>query len=116
MLQDIERVEYRGGMLEDGRTPYNLPVTSWKGSKIPSELLKQIREDDILNCGGTHGDPSVGDPIQYDCLTIYLTDDTVKVEFYNRAISILCSNDEQLKKIFHVMSTLESLRRKKRSK
>ena len=107
MPQAIERITYRGGMLKPGRKPKSLPRKVWRGEEIPSRILEQICDDDILNYGGKYGDPLAGDPIQYDCLTIILNGTVVKIEFYNRVIAILGSSDEKLRRIFHIMSVLD---------
>ena len=107
MPQAIERITYQGGMLKRGRKPKSLPSKVWRGDEIPSAILKQIQDDDILNFGGKYGDPYAGDPVQYDCLTIVLTGTVVKIEFYNRVIAIIGSDDEKLRRIFHIMSVLD---------
>jgi len=40
----------------------------------------------LLDLGGTHGDPSAGDPIQYDELHIEHDQGEVEIVVYNRAI------------------------------
>lgn len=108
MQQNIERIEYRGGLLKNGIKTDDLPLKVWRGSEIPDDILKQISRDGILDYGGTYGNREAGDPMQYDSLTIFLEGDTVKIEFFNRVIAILGSNDEKLRRIFHIMSVLDS--------
>jgi hypothetical protein len=37
MIQDIEQIEYRKGMLEKGMKPEALPVKVWRGAEIPAD-------------------------------------------------------------------------------
>ncbi len=38
MIQDLEQIEYRRGMLEKGMKPDSLPVQIWRGAKIPADM------------------------------------------------------------------------------
>ena len=113
MIQDIEQIEYRSGMLEPGMSVEDLPVKMLKGAKIPSEVHKAIRDEDILNLGGFYGDKDAGDPLQYDLLKIILTCDTVEVMFFNRAIALGFSDDEVFRRIHRVFETIGPPRKRK---
>jgi hypothetical protein len=52
MVQDLESIEYRRGLLERGQNPQTLPLKVWRGTNIPDEVRKAINEDDLLNLGG----------------------------------------------------------------
>ena len=106
MLQDLEQIEYRRGMLESGMKPDDLPVNTWRGAKIPAEVRKSINEEDILNLGGVHGDKDVGDPVEYDHLRLILTDDVVEIEVFNRGITPFMIDDEKVKRIRRVLCKL----------
>lgn len=84
-----------------------------KGAKIPSEVHKSIREENILNLGGFYGDKDVGDPLQYDNLKIILTYDTVEVTFLNRAIALGFSDNEVFSRIHRVLETIGAPRKRK---
>jgi len=43
MIQDLEQIEYRSGMLEAGMEPGSRPVKTWRGAKIPAEVRKSTR-------------------------------------------------------------------------
>lgn len=45
MKQDLEKVEYRKGMLEKGMKLDELPVKVWSGTQIPAEMRKAINEE-----------------------------------------------------------------------
>ena len=115
MIQDIEKIEYRSGFLEEGLQISNLPLIVFKGSKIPSELHKLVLETNILNCGGAYGNAEVSQPVQYDNLKIYLTDDTVEIIFFNREMTQFATDDDKLKRIHYFMGMIQKIGKKKRS-
>ena len=116
MIQDLEEIRYRRGMREDGKTVADLPVTVWRGAKIPPEVRKSINEENVLNLGGRHGKPGAGDPDEYDLLELVLTDDVVRIEVWNRGISLFATDDEKIKRIHRVLCKLEEAASEKRRK
>jgi hypothetical protein len=106
MIQDLERIEYRRGMIETGRTPKRLTVRTWSGVRISQDIRKAIHEDDVLNLGGVYGDKNAGDPIEYDHLRLVLTDDVVEIEVFNRGITLFTTDDEKIKRIHRVLCQL----------
>jgi hypothetical protein len=106
MIQDLEQIEYRQGMLEAGMEPDNLPVRTWRGAKILPEIRKAINEEDILNLGGVYGDKDAGDPVEYDHLKLVLTDDVVEIEVFNRGITLFMTDDEKVRRIHRVLCKL----------
>jgi len=107
MIQDLEQIEYRRGMLESGMKPEELPVKTWRGAKIPTEVRKSINEEDILNLGGVYGDKDAGDPVEYDHLRLVLTDDVVEIEVFNRGITLFTTDNEKVKRIHRVLCKLD---------
>jgi len=107
MIQDLERIEYRHGMLESGMKPGDLPARTWHGAKIPVEVRKSVNEEDILNLGGVYGNKDAGDPVEYDHLRLVLTDDVVEIEVFNRGITLFTTGDEKVKRIHRVLCKLD---------
>ena len=107
MVQDLERIEYRWGMLDPGMKPNDLPVKTWCGAKIPAEVRKSINQEDILNLGGVYGDKDAGDPVEYDHLRLVLTDDVVEIEVFNRGITLFMTDDQKVKSIHRVLCKLD---------
>jgi len=99
MIQDLEQIECRRGVLEPGMKSDDLPVRTWCGAKIPGEARKSTNEEDILNLGGVYGDKDAGNPIEYDHLRLVLSDDVVEVEFFNRGITLFMTEGEKVKRI-----------------
>jgi len=63
-------------MLADNAVPSSLPLRVW---------------------GGTYGDPSWGDPVQYDELCIAITDGAeVRIICYNRALGLIFASTPAL--------------------
>jgi len=108
MIQDIERVEYRCGLLEKGKQATDLPVKVWRGSQIDAEIIRSIHNEDILKLGGVYGDRDMGDPPEYDHLRIVLTDDEVEIEFFNRGISLLTTDSETYRRIHRFLCVLDN--------
>jgi hypothetical protein len=103
MIQDLEYIEYRKGMLEKGMKPADLPVKDWRGAWIFSDLKKAINEEDLLNLGGIYGDKNAGDPVEYDHLKLVLTDDKVEITVFNRGITLFMTDDERVRRIHRVL-------------
>ncbi|NLI82922.1 MAG: hypothetical protein GX443_14700 [Deltaproteobacteria bacterium] len=107
MIQDLEQIEYRRGMLEKGMRPVDLPVKVWRGSKIPADVRAAINTENLLNLGGVYGDKKAGDPMEYDNLKLVLTDDAVEITVFNRGITLFMSDDERVRRIHRVLCELD---------
>ena len=107
MVQDLEQIEYKQGMLEKGMKPEGLPVKVWRGVKIPADVRKSVNEENLLNLGGVYGDKNAGDPVEYDHLKLVLTDNTVEITVFNRGITLFTSNDERVLRIHRVLCQLD---------
>lgn len=106
MIQDLEQIEYRCGMLEAAMRPEDLPVKTWRGAKIPVEVRKSINAEDLFNLGGVYGDKNAGEPVEYDHLRLIMTNDVVEIEFFNRGITLFTTDDEKVKRIHRVLCKL----------
>lgn len=108
MIQNLEQIEYRRGMLEKAMKPDDLPVKIWRGARIPVVVLTAINTEDLLNLGGVYGDKTAGDPVEYDNLKLVLTDDTVEITVFNRGIALFMSDDERIRRIHRVLCNLDA--------
>ncbi len=106
-LQDLERVEYRRGMLEEGAEPSDFRVTVWRAEELPAEAMKSLEEEGILELGGVYGDADVGDPVQYDQLRLAFPDGVFELEVFNRGIMLLMTDDEKIKRIHRTLCVLD---------
>jgi len=107
MIQDLEQIEYRWGMLEKGLKPGNLPAKIWCGAKIPVDVRKAVNDENLLKLGGVYGDKRAGDPVEYDGLKLVLSDDTVEIIVFNRGIMLFMSDDERMRRIHRVLCKLD---------
>ena len=107
MVQDLEQIEYRRGMLEKGMKPEDLAVKAWRGSEIAADVRAAINTENLLNLGGVYGDKKAGDPMEYDNLKLVLSDDTVEITVFNRGITLFVSDDDRVRRIHRVLCKLD---------
>ncbi len=107
MIQDLEAIEYRRGVLEQGIQINQLPLITLKGKSITPAMRGELLETNLLNCGRCYGDSSDAAPVQYEHLKLILTDDTVEIVFINRGKAIAKSDDDKMKRIHRFLSCLE---------
>jgi len=107
MIQNLEQVEYRRGMLEKSMKSKDLPIKVWRVSKIHADVGAAISADNLLNLRGVYGDKKTGDPVEYDNLKLVLTDDTAEFTVYNRGIVLFVLDDERIRCIYRVLCKLD---------
>jgi len=112
MIQILEQIDYRYGLIGMNLKERDLPVKSWRGYRIPSRVRKAIIENDLLNLGGVYGDKNAGSPAEFDNLKLILTDDTVEITVWNRGILLATSDDERIQRIHEVLMKLPGARRR----
>lgn len=110
----IRRIAYRRGLVTRLEELSTLPTTVLTQPEIPNALEELIRRYKVGDLAGTYGDPSAGDPIQYDHLEIEDDDGVAAIEVFNRAIFLFLSDSPGLKKIHHVCCTIDDLGRARR--
>ncbi len=103
----IKKISYRGGMLSDNATPSSLPWRVWEGDTLTSAIYQLIEQEGLHDLGGTYGDPSWGDPVQYDELYITTADGAeVRIICYNRALGLIFASTPALMAIHRVIGKL----------
>ncbi|GAB4255831.1 MAG: hypothetical protein Kow00122_14030 [Thermoleophilia bacterium] len=128
MIQKLDQIVYRRGMLEKGMKPENLPVKVWRRADIPADVRAMVNEEKLLDLGGVYGDKKAGDPVEYDNLKLILTpachlpvrertqtadargagrDDTIEITVYNRGIALFTTDDERVRRIHRVLCKLD---------
>ena len=106
MVQSIERIEYRSGMLTDKKTPNDLPVRAWRAPEFPPGVEAAIRKEGLRGLGGTYGNEHTGDPVEYDHLRLVFSDKTVDITIFNRGITLLSTDDARVQRIHRVLCKL----------
>lgn len=107
MIQNLEQMEYRRGMLARGTKPEDLPVEVRRGAKIPADVRAAIDAEDLLNLGGVYGNKTAGDPVEYDNLKLLRTGDTVEITVFNLGITLFMSDDERIRRIHRLLCKLD---------
>ncbi|MBI2363747.1 MAG: hypothetical protein HYV01_01915, partial [Deltaproteobacteria bacterium] len=71
-LPKIHRVTYRHGLVDDDDLEElaGLERVELEGDTISREIVVAIHDNQLLEASGEYGDPLVGDPLEYDELTI----------------------------------------------
>ena len=106
-MAGIERVVYRSGFVKRLRESRHLPAITFEAADLPEDVVALV-DAHLLDLGGTYGDPSVGDPIQYDELRIEHDQGAVEIVVYNRAI-LFRTDTEAVRRIHQVCCRLEDL-------
>ena len=103
----IVKICYRGGMLKNKAIPSSLPWRLWEGDALLPVFGETIETEGLLDLGGKYGDPSLGDPVQYDELVITPSNGAeVLIKCYNRGIGLLFSSTPALRSIHRVICLL----------
>src|SRR5713101_2591928 len=84
-----------------------LPAITIEAADLPEDVLGLL--DHLLDLGGTYGDPNAGDPIQYDELRIEHDQGDVEIVVYNRAILLLRTDSDAVKRIHQVCCRLDDI-------
>jgi len=63
----------------------------------------------LPDLGGTYGDPSAGDPIQYEGLRIEQDEGDVEIVVFNRAVLLFTTDSEGVRRIHQVCCRLDDL-------
>jgi len=107
MIQSLERIEYRKGLLEKGMKTGGLQVKIWRKAEIPENVRRAISAEKLRNLGGVYGEKTGGDPVEYDHLKMTLNDDTIEITVFNRGIMLFMTDDERIRRIHRVLCKLD---------
>lgn len=102
---EIISVTYQSALLRTVADAERVPVRRFSAPDIPSELLEAIRAERGEALGGTHGDPSCGEPIQFDRVVIEQRQRTTDIWVYNRAIQLFTKDSEPIRRIHRLCET-----------
>ncbi len=106
MIKNLEQIEYRWGMHDEGMNTEYLEVKNWRGAEIPAGVIKAVDREDLLSLGGVFGDRDAGNPVECDHLKLVLADDTIEITVFNRGIALFTSDDERIRRIHRVLCEL----------
>lgn len=103
----IKNIRYRGGMLSGTADPSLLSWREWGEALLTPAICGLIEQEELLDLGGVYGDPSWGDPVQYDELVITPVDGAgVRIICNNRALGLLFASTPALRAIHRAVEKL----------
>lgn len=108
----IKKVTYQGGLINRLSEITSLEKIEFTESDIPDNIIKVIEETKIHEIAGTYGDKNVGNPIQYDSLSIEYGNKVISIVSFNIAIFMFKTEDPYIKRVFQVMAQFQLLQRK----
>ena len=100
--RQVFEVSYRQGMADTVLAARRLPELRYVGSGIPAPVREAITRERIDELGGSYGDPSWGEPIQYDRLVVKSRSGVTEIEVFNRAIHLVHFETEPILRIHRV--------------
>ncbi len=102
----VSNIEYQYGMLRTQNDRSGVKEIVLSELQMTPEIMKCIEDNQLLQASGTYGDPDVGDPIEYDHLSIEHESGITEITFYNRGISLLFGDNETHSQIHRVCCVL----------
>src|SRR5437899_8646501 len=107
-MSRIERVSYRSGLVKRLRESRHLPAITFEAADLPEDVVALV-DAHLLDLAGTYGDPNAGEPIQYDEVRIEHDQGGVEIVVYNRAILLVTTDNEAVRRIHQVCCRLDDL-------
>lgn len=101
-------VTYQHGIVRRIQDAKGAPSVHLSGSGIPASVRDAIARERARELGGVYGDPSWGEPIQYDRLVIETDRGTTQIEVFNRAIQLFVLDDERIRSIHRLCETVRN--------
>lgn len=100
-MPKIHRATYRHGLVDDDDLEEltGLERVELEGVAISRDIVVAIYDNQLLGAAGEYGDPLVGDPLQYDELTIEHAGGTTRIGLFNRGIMLLTTHEEFYKRV-----------------
>ena len=74
---------------------------------ISHDLVRAIHDNELLGRSGVYGDPSLGDPMQFDHLLIDHGGGRTEITLYNRAILLFKTDDDFYKQVHRVCCMID---------
>jgi hypothetical protein len=75
---------------------------------MPQEVTDALLGERILELEGDFGDPSLGEPIEVDLLTLETEEGGVGIRVFNRGISLFIGGNEQITRLHRFLSVLRT--------
>ncbi|NWF52627.1 MAG: hypothetical protein HXY47_06035 [Nitrospirae bacterium] len=109
----IKKITLQSGMLKTLDDKSKCTTICFEGEAIPKDVLETLAKDNYKSLKLRYGDPSWGDPIQYDLMTIEDEEGTKIIEIFNRVILLMFNNTEEIRRAHRVIYAVEKYKEKK---
>ena len=109
---DIQKITLQSGFLTTIDDKSKCTTLSFEGEAIPQDVIEILTNEDYKTLKLRYGDPSGGEPIQYDLMTIEDEEGTKAIEIFNRAILLMFNNTEETRRAHRVIYAVEKYKGK----
>ncbi len=111
---NIRKITLQSGFLATMDDKSKCTTLCFEGDTIPQDVIETLTKEDYKTLKLRYGDPSWGEPIQYDLITIEDEEGTKAIEIFNRAILLMFNNTEETRRAHRVIYAVEKYKEKKR--
>jgi hypothetical protein len=109
---NIKKITLQSGLLKTLDDKSRCTTICFEGEAIPKDVLDALEKEDYKTLKIRYGDPSWGEPIQYDLMTIEDEEETKIIEIFNRVILLMLNNTEETRRAHRVIYAMEKYRKK----
>ncbi len=111
---NIRKITLQSGFLATMDDKSKCTTLCFEGDTIPQDVIETLTKEDYKTLKLRYGDPSWGEPIQYDLMTIEDEEGTKAIEIFNRAILLMFNNTEEIRRAHRVIYAVEKYKEKQR--
>jgi len=108
-LPQISKVTYYHGFTDNIEDDSGLKTIVLEGDSISEDLVRAIHDNQLIDCSGEYGDPTVGYPLQIDQLDIEYGGGKTSIRLYNRAIMLFATDEEYYRQVHRVCGMIDKL-------
>lgn len=106
-LPQVARITLETGFQRRQGSRADLKKLNFAGEAVTTAMRCAILDNRITELSGDYGDPTVGAPIQVDRLEIEHDAGTTRITVYNRAIMLVHTDDEVMRRLHRVCGVVE---------
>ena len=111
---NIQKITLQSGLLTTLDDKSKCITIYFEGEAIPKDVLETLERENYKTLKLIYGDPSWGEPIQYDLMTIEDEEGTKTIEIFNRVILLMLNNTEETRRAHRVIYAMEKYKEKQR--
>lgn len=106
-LPQVTRITLETGFQRRPGDAAELKKLTFEGAAVTEALRRAVLDNRITELEGEYGDPAVGSPMQVDRLEIEYDAGTTRITVYNRAIMLVHTDDEQMRRLHRICGVIE---------